>query len=130
MRKSISWSAAAVTGVLLAVGGVGATAAQAAPCNAGAGISSSAGVITASGKADCMIEYGNPLNVTVVLYVDGENVGSSYKACTYEITSACTGTPVRLSSSSSNYCSRVLVSYKTMDEWEYTSTSTGTSCPS
>ncbi len=129
MRKLILWPSAVALGVVLAAGGLGATAAQAAACTPSASASSSGGVITAHGAATCAIEEGNRYHVTVVLYIDGENVGSSYTECVGSALSTCSGTPVSWNSSDDRYCARTLVGARTMGADEYTSTSTGTYCP-
>ncbi|WP_140425674.1 hypothetical protein [Cryobacterium sp. N19] len=133
MRKLTKLAFSAVAGILLAmgVGGLGATPALAfeAKCTPSASISQTGGYATASGKAMCQIEQGNIVGVTVVLYVQGWNEGSSYTECAADFLSDCVGIDVGYPTATSDICARTIVTYETTGQRHTRSTSTGQSCP-
>lgn len=119
-----------ITALLIVAGGLGASAAQASETGAGqcvptATVQKSAGKITAKGSAQCLIEKGNPVTVTVVLYVQGWNEGSSAHSCKADAWGTCYGSPVSGYYTSNDYCARTIVTYKTSGVWKQSATTTG-----
>lgn len=131
MRKLTMWSAAAVTSILLMIGGAGATAAQAAQgaCSPSASVRQTGTSAVASGKAMCQIEEGNTVGVTVILYVHGYSEASSYTECAATILADCVGLDVSYPTSSTDICARTIVTYETLGQRQTRVASTGTSCP-
>lgn len=129
MRKFSMYFASLLAVLLIAAGGLGAAPAQANSMGVGecvptATVLKHAGKITASGSADCLIEHGNPVTVTVVLYVQGWNEGSSAKSCKANAFVTCYGIPVSGYYTSNSYCARTIVTYKTSGHWAQDATQT------
>ncbi|MFJ6654420.1 hypothetical protein ACIQLJ_16640 [Microbacterium sp. NPDC091313] len=87
---------------------------------------------TASGRAECVVPNGTTVGVTVVLYVDGANLGSTYRECTFTapIDQVCDGYPVT-SVVSGQACSRVGVTYTlpAPDGFQQRFSAVGNGCP-
>jgi hypothetical protein len=129
-RRLVKRMIAASAGVALALGGTLAVAAPSAAaelkCTPNSTAGQVGGLATASGSAACTF-YPSEVAVTVILYVDGWNEGSSYRTCAS--VTECVGTPVSLPTSSPNVCGRTVISWDTPNGRETRATSTGTSCP-
>ena len=85
----------------------------------------------ASGSADCIVPLDTVVGVTVVLYVDGWNVGSTYTECTqFGLDQVCAGQPVS-SAASGEGCARTMVTYRLPepDGSQFEAVSVGNGCP-
>lgn len=130
-RKIAALTTAVLTGVGISLGGIGAGTAQASygSCTPTATVSYSDGIAKASGSVDCSFIPDSPVGITVILYIDRANEGSSYRTCQADLlVITCRGTSVSKRAASNNVCARTLVSWKDPEGWHNRATQTGTGC--
>ena len=134
VRLGLPTFTAGLSVVLLAVGlavlaptSAGAAVAGAGKCNAVSGLSVGTRTV-ATGSAECMLQSGMRISVTVVLRSGGLEVDSSYRSCVADVApQTCRGTSVsRAGTFTSGACATTLVHWETeKNVWSNTKSSTG-----
>lgn len=99
-------------------------------CFASASLNQGSSTVIASGYGRCTLMPPITLGVTVIMYHNGWNIGSTYKSCYMATDEDCHGYPISTPNSGGNYCSRVMIDYvePNTGDFKQSSISNGVGC--
>lgn len=99
-------------------------------CFASAGLSQGSSTVTASGYGRCRFMPPITVGVTVVMYHNGWNIGSTYNSCYMATDGDCYGHSISTPNAGGSYCSKVTVDYvePNTGSFKQSSSSNGAGC--